>query len=103
MDNPVSHAEMSEMEKRLDAKNQRQNQRLNELEETVKQIHSLATSVEKLAVSIQSMAEAQKEYSKRLETLESRDGQMLRNLKGYIFMALASASVTLLLTKLFKF
>lgn len=99
MDNPVSRAELSEIEKRLDAENQRQNHRLNALEETVKQIHSLATSVEKLAVSVQNMVEEQKKHSERLETLESRDGEMLRKIIGYILTAIAGAAATLFFAK----
>ena len=87
MDNPVSRAEMKEIESRLDAENERQNHRLNALEETVKQIHTLTASVEKLAVSIQNMVEEQKKQGARLETLESRDGELWRKIVGYALTA----------------
>ena len=87
MDNPVSRAEVKEIESRLDAENERQNHRLNALEETVKQIHTLALSVKELAVSIQSMVEEQKKQGARLETLESRDGELWRKIVGYALTA----------------
>ena len=99
MDNAITRAEIKEIESRLDAENERQNQRLNSLEDTVKQIHALTAAVEKLAVSVQNMVEEQKKHSQRLETLESRDGEMWRKVIGYVLTAIASAAATLLFSK----
>lgn len=48
------------------------------LEDSVRQIGALATSVEKLAVSMQSMLKEQEKQGKRLEALEGRDGEKWR-------------------------
>ena len=64
--------------KRLEDENNRQNHRLEILEETVKQVASISTSVEKLALNMENMLKEQVSQRKRLETLESRDGDMWR-------------------------
>jgi len=60
----------------LAAEDKRQNQRIGELEETVRQIGALTTSVEKLAVSMESMVKEQEQQGRRLETLESQNGEV---------------------------
>ena len=87
MDNMISRAEHDEFVKRMDEANRRQDKRLEALEATVEQIHALATSVEKLALSVRNMVEEQKKYSERLETLENRDGELLRKIVGYALTA----------------
>lgn len=47
--------------KRLEEENDRQNQRLKGLEDTVKQIAAINTSVEKLALSMEGMLKEQKD------------------------------------------
>ena len=87
MDNPVSRAEVKEIENRLDAENERQNHRLNALEETVKQIHALTVSVEKLAVSVERMTKEQAGQNERLKAIENRDGELWRKIVGYALTA----------------
>ena len=87
MDTPVSRAEVKEIESRLDAENERQNHRLNALEETVKQIHSLTISVEKLALSVERMAKEQAGQNERLKAIENRDGELWRKIVGYALTA----------------
>ena len=87
MNDMITRAEHEEFVRRMDAENERQNHRLNALEETVKQIHALTASVEKLALSIQNMVEEQKKHGERLEKLEGRDGELLRKIIGYALTA----------------
>ncbi len=74
--------------KRLEDENDRQNHRLNTLEETVKQVAAISTSVEKLALNMENMLKEQVSQGKRLETLESRDGEMWRKAAGYVVTAI---------------
>ena len=74
--------------KRLEDENNRQNHRLEVLEETVKQVAFISTSVEKLALNMENMLKEQVSQGKRLETLESRDGDMWR--KRYKIFSLLS-------------
>lgn len=65
--------------KRMEDENERQNHRLSALEDITRQIASIATSVEKLAMSMENMQKEQISQGKRLETLESRDGEKWRD------------------------
>ena len=98
MENQITREEHEEFRRRLEEENKRQDARIKTLEETVRQIGALATSVEKLAVSMQSMLKEQEKQGKRLEVLESRDGEKWRLVMGYI----ATAIVCFVLGYLFK-
>lgn len=98
MENPITREEHEEFRRRLEEENKRQDARIKTLEETVRQIGALATSVEKLAVSMQSMLKEQEKQGKRLEVLESRDGEKWRKVMGYI----ATTAAGVVLGYLFK-
>ena len=100
MDEPISRAEHEEFAKRIDAQEKRQDRRLELLEENVREIGALTVSVQKLAQSLQSMVKEQEQQGRRLQALESRDGEKWRKLMGYIATALTSGAVTLLLSHL---
>lgn len=78
MDQPISRAEHEEFKRRLDEENARQDKRLALIEESLGQINTIATSVEKLAQSVQSMCKEQEKQGKRLAQLENKDGDMWR-------------------------
>ncbi len=65
----------NEFEKRVVEENDRQNHRIAELEITVKEISRLTTSVEKMAVSMESMATEQKKQGERLDKIEDKPAQ----------------------------
>lgn len=98
MENPITRAEHEEFRRRLEEENKRQDARIGILEDSVKQIGALATSVEKLALSMQSMLEEQEKQGKRLEVLEGCDGEKWRKVMGHI----ATAIVGVVLGYLFK-
>lgn len=100
MDEPISRAEHEEFARRIDAQGKRQDRRLELLEENVREIGALTVSVQKLAQSLQSMVKEQEQQGRRLQALESRDGEKWRKLMGYIATALTSGAVTLLLSHL---
>lgn len=77
--------------KRLEDENNRQNKRLELLENNSKQLSALATSTEKLALSMESMAKEQEAQGKRLKTLEGRDGEKWRTVASYILTAVTGA------------
>ncbi len=92
--------EHEEFAKRQDAENHRQNRRIEELEESVRQIGALATSVEKLALSMEGMLQEQEKQGKRLEVLESRDGEMWRKVTGYILTTIIGIVVGYIFTQI---
>lgn len=94
MDAQISRAEHEEFRRlmesenaRLEEENDRQNHRINILEKSVQQISNLAASTEKLATNKENMLKVQEQQGKRLETLESRDGEMWRKVTGHIITA----------------
>ena len=80
-----------EYAKRMEDEHRRQNARISSLEQTVKDINSLTTSVASLARSVEQMAKAQEKQGERLEALESRDGEMWRKLVGYVLTFVVGA------------
>lgn len=100
MDDAITRKEHEEFARRIDAENERQNKRLQLLEENVRQIGSLTASVEKLATSMENMAKEQEKQGKRLETLEGRDGEMWRKVVGYIATAVIGIVIGYIFTHL---
>lgn len=100
MDTPISRGEHNEFARRIADQERRQDKRLELLEGTVREIGDLTLSVHTLAKSMESMVKEQEKQGKRLQALESRDGEKWRNLMGYIATALTSGAVTLLLSHL---
>lgn len=98
MDTPISRAEHEEFVRRMEDEHARQDSRISILEDTVSQIHSLTISVAELAQSMKSMVKEQELQGKRLEMLESRDGEKWRKMVGYA----ASAAVGIVIGFLFK-
>lgn len=91
MDTPITRAEHEEFRRRLEEENRRQDRRIELLEDSSRQITTLATSVEKLAVSVESMVKEQERQGERLETLEGRDGERWRQVMGYLLTAFLGA------------
>lgn len=87
MDQPITRAEYEEFKRRLEEENARQDRRIALLEESVSKMGALSTSVEKLALSMESMVKEQEKQGRRLETLEDRDGEMWRKAVGHVVTA----------------
>ena len=84
MDEYVSQSEHKEFVKRLDEENRRQDKRIELLEQNIQQLHSLTTSVERLAINIQNMVKVQEQQGERLQHLEGMDGKKWRKAVGYV-------------------
>lgn len=97
---PISRAEHDEFARRQDEENKRQNKRIDALEETVREIGSLTTSVAKLAASMESMLREQEKQGERLEALEGRDGEMWRRVTGYIITAVIGIVIGFIFTRI---
>lgn len=99
MDETITRAEHEEFRKRLEEQNKRQDKRIELLEESVRDMGVLTTSVEKLATNIESMVKEQEKQGKRLEVLEGRDGEMWRKVIGYIATAIVGIIVGFIFTQ----
>ncbi len=100
METPITRAEHEEFKRRLEEENNRQNKRITTLEETVRQLNNLTISVEKLAISVESMAREQRSQGIKLETLESRDGEKWRTVSSYVLTAIVGAVAAFILSKI---
>lgn len=70
--NFVTIQEHKEFARRQDAENERQNRRIAELEENVKEIHSLTVSVERMAVNMENMLNAIERQGNLIEKQNER-------------------------------
>lgn len=91
MDQPITRAEHEEFKRRLEEENARQDRRIALLEESASKMGAMSTSVEKLALSMESMVKEQERQGMRLETLENRDGEMWRKAVWYVVAAVIGA------------
>lgn len=96
----ISREEYDEYRLRVEDERKRTNHRLGGLEEEIRQIGQLTASVEKLALSVESMAKTQAKYGERLEELENRDGEMWRKVSGYIVTTLIGVVLTFVLIQI---
>ena len=87
MDGSISRAEHEEFRRRLEEENRRQDKRIELVEDNIRELNQLTTSVGKLATSVESMVREQEKQGLRLETLEDRDGAMWRKVIGYAVTA----------------
>lgn len=94
MDNNYMTLEVhKEFARRIDAENERQNRRIQLLEETMRQINDLTVSVREMAVSMKSMLEEQKAQGDRLEALEKEPAESHRQIKMAVITSVISAIV----------
>lgn len=93
MNGPIDRAEHEEFKKRIEEHNSRQDKRIELLEDSVKRLGALSTSIEKLALNMENMLKEQVRQGKRLEILESRDGEMWRKIVGYIITAIVGIMI----------
>ena len=107
MYNPVTHREletfrqlMESENERLKEENDRQNHRIVILEDSIREISSLAASTEKLAANMENMLKVQEQQSKRLEQIESRDGEKWRKAMAYIGTAILGAILAIVFAKI---
>lgn len=100
MEDVISRKEHEEFARRMEDEHKRVNHRLNDLEDTVRQIGELTASVEKLALSVESMAKSQTKQEDRLEELESRDGKMWRKVSSYVLTTVIGAVLTFVLMQI---
>lgn len=87
MEDYISRQEHNEFCKRMEEEDHRQNRRIDLLEENVLEMGQLTTTVAKLAMNMESVLDIQRQQDKRIETLESRDGEKWRQVTGYIITA----------------
>lgn len=82
MDTGISRAEYEEHNRRMDDEHHRMNRRIELLEEEVRQISQIASSVEKLANNMEGMLKEQQEQGERIAAMEREPVDTLNRIKG---------------------
>ena len=88
MDEYLTVAVHNEFMKRMEEEHRRQNHRISENAEAIKNIGALTIAVEKMANNMELMIQEQKDQGQRLKILEARDGEKWRKLVWYVFTAI---------------
>lgn len=87
----IGRAEHYEFAKRMEEEHNRQNKRIKDVEDEIKQINSIAMSVKELAIGVKSMVEEQKKQGERLEKLENVPADNWRTIKVGFMSAVGGA------------
>lgn len=99
MEDAITRREHEEFSKRMSEENERQNKRIDLLEQSILQVNDLISSVKILAVNMENMLTEQKKQGDRLEKLESRDGEKWRTVTSYILTLIIGALISYGLSK----
>lgn len=90
MDEYITRMEHNEFARRIEMEDNRQNKRIDLLEESVRQNASLVTSVEKLAINMKNMLQEQKDQGARLKKLENEPAERWNSAKKTAFTTIVS-------------
>lgn len=96
----ISRQEHAEFARRMDAENERQNRRIQLLEDNGRQISELTISVKEMAVNMGNMLEEQKKQGERLGKLEKEPTESYKAIKGTIITVIMSTVVGGIITAL---
>lgn len=89
----ITRAEHEEFCKRIEAEDNRQNKRIEIMENNVQQLQELVASVQTLATNMENMVKEQGQQSARLEALEARDGEKWRTVTSYLITAVLGIAI----------
>lgn len=93
MDDFITRQEHEEFTKRIDAENERQNKRINLLEEDFRKLNTLTVAVEKMAVNMENMLAEQKKQGERLVALEKEPAETHKQIKQAIITSIIGTIV----------
>ena len=85
---------------KIEREDDRQNKRIAMLEESMKQIYTLNTSVEKIAMSIETLTTEIGEQNKRLKAIEDKPAQNWDKLIWLIGGAVVSAVIAFIIKQI---
>ena len=100
MEEFITRAEHREFAEKLEKEDERQNKRLANLEESLKQIYALNTSVEKIALSIETLTKEVGTQNERLKAMEDKPAQNWEKLVWAVGGVVVAAIVALVLKQI---
>lgn len=93
MEDYILRGEFDANVKRIEDAEHRQDKRLELLEDSVREIGELTTSVAKIATNIETLTKELTRQGQRLEALEARDGETWRAVVRYAITAVIAGLV----------
>lgn len=81
----ITREEHDEFKEGIHAEHARTNARLREVEEVVKEIHTMSNTLIRLCEKMSSMNNSIDALNADVDTLKARDGEMWRKIVAYIF------------------
>ena len=91
MTSAIQRTEHEEFAQRIKEENDRQNRRLEILEENTRRLEKMNVSIERLAVNMENMLKEQLQQGRRLEQLEARDGELWRKVLAHVITTAVGA------------
>lgn len=95
----VSRNEYEERLRRVDDENNRQNRRLEKLENIMDTINELTASVQLLAVRMEAMQKEMEKQGARLETIEKEPAENWRSVVKIVISVVVTAVISFLIAK----
>lgn len=99
MEDYITREEHEEFRRRMEEAHARQDKRLALLEDAVRDNQELTVSVGRLADSTDRMSKELEKQGKRLDSLESRDGEKWRSVVSHIVTGVVTAVLAFLLAR----
>lgn len=98
MENTILRPEFNEFSKRVDEENHRQNRRIDLLEENVRRIDTMTTSIKEMSVIMKNMLSELEKQSERIEKLEKEPIETNKLIKNEIIKTIVGAAIGGLIT-----
>lgn len=100
MDEYISRAEHEEFRKRFEEENRRQNHRIDELEKTSQEIHTMSKSLVVMCEKMNAMNESMDTLKDKVEVLEHEPLDTWNKIKGAVIAAIASGLIGIVIGNL---
>lgn len=96
----ITREEYDEHNLRMEDEHKRQNRRIEQLEKDSKTQTQTLIAIERIAVSVENMQNELSDQGKRLDELESHDGEMWRKVIGYVVSSIVGAVICFIFTQI---
>ena len=96
----ITRREYEEHNLRMEDEHKRQNRRIEQLEKDSQTQTQTLIAIERIAVSVENMQNELSDQGKRLDELESHDGEMWRKVIGYGVSSIVGAVICFIFTQI---
>ena len=100
MDDCITRQECRVCQDKYDAENERQNHRLSALEADMKQLQDLTISVNRMAVSLETMTKELAKQGQKLEAIEAEPGKKWEQAVSIVISVVITAVATFFLARM---